>query len=135
LFQDPNDQLFSPTVAEDVAFGPLNLGHAHDEVKSMVEQALAKVGLSGFEDRITYRLSAGEKHLVALATVLAMDPQVLLLDEPMTGLDERSAKRVLDILNDLEIGYLIISHNRPVLDRTTDLILRMENGRILPAEK
>lgn len=131
LFQDPNDQLFSPTVGEDVAFGPLNLGKKHDEVSRIVAKALEVVGLSGYEERVSYKLSSGEKHLAALATVLAMEPKMLLLDEPMTGLDEDAFDRVLSILTGLKIGFLIISHNKRVLESASNKILRMENGKIV----
>ena len=83
LFQDPDDQLFSPTVLDDVAFGPLNLGKSKKEAIDIARQTLADLGLEGFEDRITFKLSGGEKRLVSLATVLAMEPEVLLLDEQM----------------------------------------------------
>ena len=85
LFQDADDQLFSPTVLEDVAFGPLNLGKSQDEARDIAHRTLDVLGLSGFEDRITYKLSGGEKKLVSLATVLAMEPEILLLDEPSNG--------------------------------------------------
>ena len=88
LFQDADDQLFCPTVAEDVAFGPLNLGKPRDEVRRIVAATLESLGLAGYEHRITYHLSGGEKRLVALATVLAMQPDVLLLDEPNGELDD-----------------------------------------------
>ncbi|MFP4226491.1 MAG: energy-coupling factor ABC transporter ATP-binding protein, partial [Desulfobacterales bacterium] len=87
VFQNADDQLFSPTVLEDVAFGPLNLGASPAEAKEIAIKTLTDLNLIGFEDRISYRLSGGEKKLVALATVLAMDPAVLVMDEPTTGLD------------------------------------------------
>ncbi|MGD0383855.1 MAG: ABC transporter ATP-binding protein, partial [Thermoguttaceae bacterium] len=92
LFQDSDDQLFCPTVAEDVAFGPFNLGLKRDQVRQIVSQTLADLGLAGYENRITYQLSSGEKRLAALATILAMQPDVLLLDEPTNSLDEQSAQ-------------------------------------------
>ena len=131
LFQDPNDQLFSPTVAEDIAFGPLNIEMPKDQIANIVKSTLEQVGLSGYEDRITYKLSAGEKHLVALATVLAMKPKMLLLDEPLTSLDENSLKRVRNILRELEIGYLMISHNATILRSETDKIYALENGKFI----
>ena len=94
LFQDADDQLFCPTVVEDVAFGPLNLGLPRDRVRQVVAETLEAVGLAGYEHRITYKLSGGEKRLVALATVLAMQPEVLLLDEPTSGLDEQATERL-----------------------------------------
>ena len=83
VFQDPDDQLFSPTVAEDISFGPLNLGKNHQETKKILKETLETLGLVGFENRITHNLSYGEKRLVSLATVWAMQPEVLLLDEPI----------------------------------------------------
>jgi len=122
VFQNPDDQLFCPTVLEDVAFGPLNLGRSRDQARRLAAQALATVGLSGFEERITYRLSGGEKRLVALATVLAMEPQVLLLDEPTNGLDEASGERISRVLAELPQAMIVVSHQRdflaPLVHRT-----------------
>lgn len=119
LFQDSDDQLFSPTVAEDIAFGPFNLGKKRREVEAIVERTLALVGLEGFGDRITYQLSGGEKRLAALGTVLAMDPEVLLLDEPVIGLDEEHRERFESILRESSCTCLIISHNPGFLERVT----------------
>jgi cobalt/nickel transport system ATP-binding protein len=96
LFQDSDDQLFCPTVEEDIAFGPLNLGKSHHEASLIVTKTCNKLGLHGYEKRITHRLSGGEKRLVALATILAMNPECYLLDEPTTGLDEDASRRFLD---------------------------------------
>ena len=130
LFQDPDDQLFSPTVLEDVAFGPLNLGKSPEEARNIALNTLARLDLSGFEDRITYKLSGGEKRLVSLATVLAMDPEVLLLDEPTNGLDEETEERITDILRKLALSYIFISHNFDFLSKTTDKIYAMSKGKI-----
>jgi len=130
LFQDADDQLFSPTVIEDVAFGPLNIGKSQDEAKTIAQKTLQYLGLAGFEDRITYKLSGGEKRLVSLATVLAMEPEVLLLDEPTTGLDEATEKRLVGILEDLEMSYLLVSHNMDFLMETTSYITSLVNGKI-----
>lgn len=130
LFQDPDDQLFCPTVAEDVAFGPLNLGMARHEVRHVVADTLERLGLEGFEERVTFRLSGGEKRLVSLATVLAMRPQLLLLDEPTAGLDEPTTERIVELLNEPGLSYLIISHDREFLSRTTRTLYRLEGGRI-----
>lgn len=130
LFQDANDQLFCPTVAEDVAFGPLNLGKRHDEALTVVGETLETLGLFGFEDRITYKLSSGEKKLVSLATVLAMKPEVLLLDEPASGLDEETTERIIQVLNDSSTSYMIVSQDRGFLARTTRRIYRMANGNL-----
>ena len=93
VFQHADDQLFSPTVLEDVAFGPLNMNFSIEEAGGMARVALAKVGLAGYEDKVTHRLSGGEKRLIALATVLVMEPEILLLDEPTNDLDRASRHR------------------------------------------
>jgi cobalt/nickel transport system ATP-binding protein len=130
LFQDPDDQLFSPTVIEDVAFGPLNLGKSRAEAAAIARRTLASLGLAGFEERITFKLSGGEKRLVSLAAVLAMEPAVLLLDEPENGLDRRTRSRLTEILGCLEIAYVLISHELEFLASLTGAIYTLENGRI-----
>lgn len=130
LFQDADDQLFSPTVLEDVAFGPLNLGKSHEEAKAIAKRTLDSLGLTGFEDRVTYKLSGGEKRLVSLATVLAMEPEVLLLDEPSTGLDEPTERRTMEILRGLDLSYILVSHNIDFLTETTDHITFIADGKI-----
>ncbi len=133
LFQDSDDQLFCPTVLDDVAFGPLNLGKSEDEAKEVVATTLASLGLSGFEPRYTHQLSGGEKRLVSLAAVLAMQPEVLILDEPTSGLDEDTVERLAEILKNSELTYLIVSHDAEFLRDTTDRILEMKRGRIRDA--
>ena len=130
LFQDSDDQLFCPTVAEDVAFGPFNLGKSRREVEEIVARTLAELGLEGYAHRVTYRLSGGEKRLVALATVLAMEPEVLLLDEPTAGLDETAAERVTGILAGLPQAMLIVSHDHPFLARIAGRTLCLRHGRL-----
>lgn len=134
LFQDPDDQLFSPTVLEDVAFGPLNLGKSPEEARDIALETLAGLDLSGFEDRITYKLSGGEKRLVSLATVLAMDPEVLLLDEPTNGLDEETEEKITGILKGLKLSCIFISHNLDFLSETMDTIYVMAKGKIFSDE-
>ena len=95
VFQDPDDQLFSPTVFEDVAFGPLHMGVPEVEIHERVERALAAVGMAGFERRLPHRLSLGQRKRVALATVLSMDPTVLVFDEPSAGLDPRGRRELI----------------------------------------
>ena len=131
LFQDPDDQLFSPTVIEDVAFGPLNLGKSKAEALEISRQTLAKLGLEGFEDRITFKLSGGEKRLVSLATVLAMEPDVLLLDEPLTGLDSDTSSKIVEIISNLDQSYIIISHDIDFLLYTTNQICSIKHGQII----
>jgi cobalt/nickel transport system ATP-binding protein len=131
LFQDADDQLFCPTVLEDVAFGPLNMGKSKEEAIEISKQTLESLGLIGFEDRITYKLSGGEKRLVSLATVLSMKPDILLLDEPLTGLDTETRLKLTHILPKLELSYLIISHEIDFLVATTTQIYTMKDGKIL----
>ena len=131
LFQDPDDQLFSPTVAEDIAFGPLNLRKNHQETKKILKETLETLGLAGFEDRITYNLSYGEKRLVSLATVWAMQPEILLLDEPTIWLDEGTIEKIIKILNNHpHLSYIIISHDKKFLKETTNYTYQMDNGKI-----
>ncbi|MGO8760496.1 MAG: energy-coupling factor ABC transporter ATP-binding protein [Desulfobaccales bacterium] len=118
LFQNADDQLFCPTVMEDVAFGPLNQGKTPAEAIGIARETMERLGLQGFEDRVTYKLSGGEKKLVSLATVLAMEPQLLLLDEPTAGLDENTKHRLMHILQDLSIAYMIVSHEQDFLNHT-----------------
>ncbi|MBL4787236.1 MAG: ABC transporter ATP-binding protein [Cohaesibacteraceae bacterium] len=112
VFQDADDQLFCPTVAEDVAFGPLNCGKSRDQALAIVGKVLLDLGIAHFRDRVTHKLSGGEKRLVSLATVLAMEPDVLLLDEPTTALDERATQRLIEIVQQLPQAMVIISHDR-----------------------
>ncbi len=134
LFQDADDQLFCPTVIEDVAFGPINQGKSQEEARAIAAQVLADLGLAGFEERITHHLSGGEKRLVALATVLAMSPRLLLLDEPTTGLDHVTRERLLGILRQLDIAYVVVSHDYDFLGRVADGIFYMKDGKILTGE-
>ena len=133
LFQDADDQLFCPTVAEDVAFGPMNLGRSRHDVRRIVAETLQSLGLDGYEDRITYKLSGGEKRLVALATVLAMEPEVLLLDEPVSGLDAEVTRRVTGILARLPQAMLIVSHDRGFLEQMATRTVRLDKGKLEPA--
>lgn len=134
LFQDSDDQLFCPTVIEDVAFGPLNLGQSPEQARRTVTETLKSLELNGFEDRITYKLSGGEKRLVALATVLAMKPELLILDEPTSGLDEKTTECLIRILRESGLAYMIISHDRDFIERTANKLLEIKEGRIRPAD-
>ena len=130
LFQDADDQLFCPTVLEDMAFGPLNLGKSPDEAKRIVSSTLATLKLEGFEERITYRLSGGEKRLVSLGTVLAMQPEVLILDEPTGGLDEETTRRIAEILEESSLTYVLISHDLDFVRKTTNSTAQIDSGRL-----
>jgi cobalt/nickel transport system ATP-binding protein len=131
VFQDANDQLFCPTVADDIAFGPLNLGKSKAEAARIVGEVLGSLGLEGFGDRVTYDLSGGEKKLVALGTALALEPRILILDEPTTFLDERAVGRLEAIIGGLGLPVVIVSHDAAFLDRVTTSRLRMEDGRLV----
>lgn len=135
LFQDSDDQLFCPTVLEDVAFGPLNLGFSQKDAVDIAKETLEKLGIQGVEETVTHRMSGGQKRLVALAAVLAMEPEVLLLDEPTAGLDNRVREKLINILNDLDITYLLISHDFDFIKSVTDKIYSMEKGKILTDDK
>lgn len=132
LFQDPEDQLFCPTVAEDVAFGPFNLGWTREQVEAAVRETLSELGLHGFADRVTYRLSFGEKRLVSLATVLAMRPEVLLLDEPTSGLDKDVFERITKLIKRLDLTLVVVSHDEAFLRQVTSSRLILEHGKLEP---
>lgn len=133
LFQDPDDQLFAPTVIEDVAFGPLNLGLTQAAARERAETTLDRLGLSHLAGRITHRLSGGEKRLVALAGVLAMEPRVLLLDEPTNALDETHLGRLTEILLALDVAMVIVSHDRHFLEHLATRAVILKDGRVAAA--
>lgn len=133
VFQDPDDQLFCPTVAEDVAFGPLNLGRTREEARAIVDRVLDDLDLHHLRDRVTHKLSGGEKRLVTLATVLAMEPEVLLLDEPTNALDARNEARLLEILDGLDQAILLVSHAPGFRDRVAPDAVALVDGQLHPA--
>ena len=113
VFQDPDDQLFMPTVGEDVAFGPRNLGLPEPEVASRVAAALAQVGMAGYADRPPHHLSFGQRRRVAVATVLSMDPEILVLDEPSSNLDPAGRRELAEVLQALPVTLLMVTHDLP----------------------
>jgi len=130
VFQDPDDQLFMPTVFDDVAFGPLNLGLPPEEVEQRVAGALARVEATHLRDRPPYRLSGGEKRIVAIASVLSMAPDILVMDEPTTGLDPYHRRRLIGLLDSFHHTRVIATHD---LDLVLDVCARtivISNGRI-----
>jgi cobalt/nickel transport system ATP-binding protein len=131
VFQNSDDQLFSATVGDDVAFGPLNCGLPADEVRSRVTEALQRVGLAGFEARVPFHLSGGEKRRAALAGVLAMRPEVLLLDEPSIFLDPRGRRELIGLLGQLGGTRVIASHDLDMILDTCRRVLVLDAGRLV----
>ena len=134
VFQDPNDQLFAPTVKEDVAFGPMNLGLEHEEVERRIEEPLKMVGMEGFEEKTPHHLSGGQQKRVAIAGIIAMRPEIMILDEPTAGLDPEGVDKVLNILNDLNkegISIIISSHDIEMVSHFAEKIFILYNGEII----
>jgi len=131
VFQNPDDQLFSPTVREDVAFGPLHMGLKAEEIETAVAHALAQVGMAAYADRISYHLSVGEKKRIAVATVLAMQPDLLVLDEPSAGLDPRARRNLIDLLRDLPQTMIVATHDLLLVRDLLPRMVIMDNGRIV----
>ena len=130
VFQDPDDQLFMPTVGEDVAFGPLNLGLTRDEVTARVRVALAAVRMSHVEDRAPHQLSLGQRRRVAIATVLAMRPRLLVLDEPSANLDPRARRELLEVLDSFARTMLVVTHDLPFAARLCERAVILSGGRV-----
>jgi len=130
VFQDPDDQLFCPTVFEDVAFGPLHLGLTHHEIEQRVATALATVGLPDFAPRVPQRLSAGEKRLVALATVLSCGPDILVFDEPSAALDPRNRRRLIRILTQLDNTQIVATHDLDFAWELCDRTILLAGGTV-----
>lgn len=131
VFQNPDDQLFSPTVFDDVAFGPMNLGLPEQEVRRLVSQALDMVGMKGYEQRTPNHLSVGEKKRIALATVLSMNPQIIVLDEPSANLDPRSKWALIELLKQLPQTKMVASHDLELVQALCDRTIIIDEGRIV----
>jgi cobalt/nickel transport system ATP-binding protein len=131
VFQNPDDQLFSPTVFEDVAFGPLHMGLPEAEVRQRVADALAAVGMSAYIERVPYHLSTGEKRRIAIATVLAMRPQLLVLDEPTAGLDPRARRQVINLLRELDQTMLVSTHDLAMIPGLLARTVIIDGGQIV----
>jgi cobalt/nickel transport system ATP-binding protein len=131
LFQSPDDQLFSSTVLDDVAFGPLNMEIPAGEVDRRSLAALSAVGCGHLAERPSHHLSGGEKRLVAIATILSMDPQILLLDEPVSNLDGRNRRKVIEIINKIDTSLFIASHDMEFLLETCERVILMDGGGII----
>ena len=131
MFQDPNDQLFCASVFEDVAFGPRQFGLAENEVRSRVQEALAKAGLVGFENRAPHHLSVGERRRVCLAGVLACDPAILVLDEPTTSLDPRGRRDLKELLRGIPITKLIATHDLELVVELCSRVIILAKGCVV----
>ncbi len=131
LFQDSDDQLFCPTVLEDVAFGPLNMGMKRHEATDRAERTLDKLGIFHLRNRVPYQLSGGEKRLASMATILSMRPKILLLDEPTNGLDEKTGKRLISVLQNYPVrAWIMISQIQSTIEAMSNKYCQMNGGRI-----
>lgn len=131
VFQTPDDQLFSPTVFEDVAFGPLYAGLPMPDVQTRVAEALAAVDMSAYVDRVSHHLSSGEKKRIAIATVLSMQPEVLVLDEPTAGLDPRARRSLIGLLRDLPLTMLVSTHDMLMVRELFPRMVILDEGRVV----
>jgi cobalt/nickel transport system ATP-binding protein len=131
VFQNPDDQLFSPTVFDDVAFGPLYVGLPEEEIRRRVEWALAQVGLEDYADRVSHHLSLGEKKRAAIATVLSMQPEILALDEPTSGLDPRTRRRLIGLLRELPQTMLVATHDMNLVAETCGRAVILDKGEVI----
>ncbi len=131
VFQDPDDQLFSPTVEEDVSFGPLNQRLPAEQVRHAVARALTWVGMEGSENRSPHHMSFGEKKRISLATVLAMDPEILVLDEPVANLDPRGRREFTELLNTLDGTKVIVTHDFDIARDVCGRVVLMEDGQVV----
>ncbi|MBC8163534.1 MAG: ABC transporter ATP-binding protein [Roseiflexaceae bacterium] len=131
VFQNPDDQLFSPTVFEDVAFGPLHMGLPEATVRARVARALDQVGMAAYAERLSYHLSVGEKKRIAIATVLSMQPELLVLDEPSAGLDPRARRSLITLLRELPLTMLVSSHDMMMVRELFPRTVIMDGGLIV----
>jgi len=131
VFQDPDDQLFCPTVFDDVAFGPINMGLSREEVNKRVKKALGEVGMKGFEEKAAYHLSFGQKKRVATATVLSMEPDILVLDEPSSNLDPKGRRELLSILVSIPVTKIVVTHDLLFAMELCDRAIIMDDGKIV----
>ncbi len=131
VFQDPDDQLFMPTVREDVAFGPLNRGCSREEVEERIREALESVRMQELADRAPHQLSLGQRRRVAIATVLAMRPSLLVLDEPSANLDPRTRRELIELLDKVERTMLVVTHDLPLAASLCERAVILSSGRIV----
>jgi cobalt/nickel transport system ATP-binding protein len=130
VFQNPDDQLFSPTVFDDVAFGPMNMDYSEAEVEQAVKLSLELVGMAGFEKRSPHHLSVGEKKRIAMATVLSMSPEVLVIDEPTSNLDPRGKWDIIEVLKELSVTKVVVSHDLEMVGALCQRMVIIDRGRV-----
>ena len=133
LFQDPDDQLFSPTVEEDISFGPYNLGKSPQEVKAIVDSLCERFGITKLKERVTYKLSWGQKRLVCLAGILAMEPDILVLDEPTAGVDDAVKAKLIAYLQETDQTLIAASHDHDFLDALSTREYRLGDNSLMNA--
>jgi cobalt transport protein ATP-binding subunit len=131
VFQDPDDQLFSPTVRDDVAFGPLHMGVPEHEIHHRVERALSAVGMSGYERRVPHHLSVGQRKRISVATVLSMDPSVLAFDEPTAGLDPRGRREVMGVIDSRPETLLVSTHDLAMVAEALPRMIILDEGVVV----
>ncbi len=131
VFQDPDDQLFMPTVFDDLAFGLLNMGHSREEIGYLAEKGLRDVGMEGYEGRCPHHLSFGEKKRIAIATCLAMQPEILILDEPSISLDPRARRHLIQFLKSLKTTKIIATHDLEMVLELCDKVSIIDKGEII----
>lgn len=131
VFQEPDDQLFMPTVFDDVAFGPANLGYSKREIREKVRKSLKQVAMEGFEERCSHHLSLGEKKKISIATVLSMDPEILILDEPTISLDPGGRRELIQLLKNLNITKVIAGHDLEMILEICSRVVLLDKGRIV----
>lgn len=131
VFQDPDDQLFMPSVFDDLAFGPLNMGHSREKIERLVKEALGDVEMEGYEERCPHHLSFGEKKRIAIATCLAMQPEILILDEPTISLDPRARRHLIQFLKGLKVTKIIAAHDLEMVLELCDRVSIIDEGVIV----
>lgn len=133
IFQNSDDQLFSPTVEEELAFGPLNLGLNRKEIERRIETVLKNLGIEHLRKRYTHQLSGGEKRIVSIASVLTMEPKCLVMDEPSTGLDEEKFSHLVSFLKNTNKSIIVVTHDKELIEKLNWKIYRMKNGQLVKA--
>ena len=131
VFQSPDDQLFSPTVFEDVAFGPLHMGYSEAETRDRVEDALEMVDMAKYAQRLSYHLSLGEKKRIAIATVLSMEPELIILDEPSAGLDPKARRTLIELLRRLPQSLLVATHDLLLVKELLPRTIILDEGQVV----